>query len=94
MNVEQIKYHTCPYDDEDGILLVDAETENMPTTDRDGNLQYYCKTGRHTFSADEDDDQSTVTQVRVADGSAGDDVVMATLPPGPVLLASILYLWE
>lgn len=56
MNVEQIKYHTCPYDDEDGILLVDAETENMPTTDRDGNLQYYCKTGRHTFSADEDDD--------------------------------------
>ena len=56
MNVESIKYHTCPIDDEDGVLLVDAETEMEPSTDSDGNLQYYCMAGHHTFSADEDDD--------------------------------------
>jgi len=55
MDVERIKYHTCPLDDEEGILLVDAETETDPSTDGDGNLQYYCMSGRHTFSADDDD---------------------------------------
>ena len=56
MNVELMKYHTCPIDDEDGVLLVDADSETQPSTDGDGNLQYYCMAGRHTFSADEDDD--------------------------------------
>jgi len=53
MNIDQIKYQTCPYDDEEGILLVDAETETMPETDEEGDLQYYCIAG-HTFSLDED----------------------------------------
>jgi hypothetical protein len=44
MNIEQIKYQTCPYDDEEGILLVE-----------DGDLQYYCLAGQHTFSLDEDE---------------------------------------
>jgi len=56
MNVELIKYHTCPIDEEDGVLLVDAETEMEPSTDGDGNLQYYCMAGHHTFSADDDED--------------------------------------
>lgn len=56
MNVELIKYHTCPIDDEDGVLLVDAETETQPTTDSEGNLQYYCLAGHHTFTAADDDD--------------------------------------
>jgi hypothetical protein len=56
MNVEQIKYQTCPYDDEEGVLLVDAETETTPTTNRDGDLQYYCLNGQHTFVYKEDDD--------------------------------------
>ena len=55
MNIEQIKYQTCPYDDEEGILLVDAETETIPETDEDGDLQYYCVAGQHTFSLDEDE---------------------------------------
>ncbi|PZW29207.1 hypothetical protein EI42_02929 [Thermosporothrix hazakensis] len=54
MNVEQIKYQTCPYDQEEAILLVDPETESMPDTDEDGDLQYYCPAGHHTFSLDED----------------------------------------
>jgi hypothetical protein len=55
MDVEHIKYQTCPYDNEEGILLVDPETESMPETDSDGDLQYYCLAGQHTFSLDEDD---------------------------------------
>ena len=59
MSVEQIKYQTCPYDDEEGILLVDAETETVPTTNSDGDLQYYCPNGQHTFVYREDDDDSS-----------------------------------
>ncbi|GHO46374.1 hypothetical protein [Ktedonospora formicarum] len=55
MNLEQIKYRTCPNDDEDGILLVDLD-EDMPATDEDGDLQYYCPGCHSTFSSDEDDD--------------------------------------
>jgi hypothetical protein len=55
MNVEQIKYQTCPYDQEEGVLLVDVETETTPQTDDDGDLRYYCLSGRHTFSLDEDE---------------------------------------
>jgi hypothetical protein len=54
MNLEQIKYSTCPFDDEEGILLTDIE-ENLPQTDEDGSLQYYCIAGHHTFTLDEDD---------------------------------------
>jgi hypothetical protein len=55
MNLEQIKYQTCPYDEEEGILLTDIE-EDLPETDSDGDLQYYCMTGHHVFSLDEDED--------------------------------------
>lgn len=55
MNLEQIKYSTCPFDDEEGILLTDIE-ESMPQTDAEGSLQYYCKAGRHMFTLDEDED--------------------------------------
>ena len=55
MNLERIKYQTCPYDQEEGILLTDIE-EVQPQTDDDGDLQYYCTSGRHTFSLHEDDD--------------------------------------
>lgn len=54
MNLEQIKYSTCPFDDEEGILLTDIE-ENLPQTDEDGSLQYYCISGHHMFTLDEDD---------------------------------------
>ncbi len=56
MSVEQIKYQTCPYDDEEGVLLVDAETETTPSTNASGDLQYYCLNGQHTFAYREDDD--------------------------------------
>jgi hypothetical protein len=55
VDVERIKYQTCPYDQEEGILLVDVETESIPKTDEDGDLQYYCPAGQHTFSLDEDE---------------------------------------
>ncbi len=55
MNVEQIKYHTSPDGDEEGILLVDPETESEPLTDSEGNLQYYCVEGRYIFSIDDED---------------------------------------
>ncbi|HZS76806.1 MAG TPA: hypothetical protein VFA41_09355 [Ktedonobacteraceae bacterium] len=48
-------HHTCPYDDEEAILLVDVETESVPVTDEDGNPMYYCLEGEHTFSVDSDD---------------------------------------
>jgi hypothetical protein len=57
MDVEHMKYHTCPYDDEEGVLIVDLETESMPETDEDGDLQYYCLAGNHTFSLDEDESE-------------------------------------
>jgi hypothetical protein len=57
MNLEQIKYQTCPFDQEEGILLTDLE-EIFPQTDDHGDLQYYCLAGKHTFKHrdDEDDD--------------------------------------
>ena len=55
MNLERIKYQTCPYDQEEGILLTDIE-EVQAQTDDDGELQYYCTSGKHTFSLHEDDD--------------------------------------
>ena len=54
MRLEHIKYHTCPYDQEEGILLTDLE-EVLPETDEDGHLQYYCMSGQHTFAADDYD---------------------------------------
>ncbi len=56
MSIEEIKYHTCWDDDSEAILLVDVETEEIPETDEEGNLQYYCLEGQHTFSVDEDDE--------------------------------------
>lgn len=52
MDLWPFKHHTCPMDDEDGVLLVDVETESVPQTDEDGNLLYYCLEGEHTFSVD------------------------------------------
>lgn len=52
MNLEQIKYQMCPMDQEEGILLTDIE-EIFPETDNDGELQYYCFAGHHTFSLHE-----------------------------------------
>ena len=54
MGLESIKYHTCPYDQEEGVLLTDLE-EVLPETDQDGRLQYYCLSGQHTFAANDDD---------------------------------------
>ena len=56
MNVEQFKYHPSPDGDEEGILLVDPESETLPLTDSDCNLQYYCVGGKYVFSVDEDND--------------------------------------
>lgn len=52
MNLEQIKYCTCPLDQEEGILLTDLE-ENLPQTSGEGDLQYYCLAGKHVFSLEE-----------------------------------------
>ena len=49
MNLERIKFQTCPNDQEEGILLTDLE-ETSPETDNDGNLQYYCPNCHQTFS--------------------------------------------
>ncbi len=55
MRLESMKYHTCPYDDEEGVLLTDLE-ETQPETDEEGNLQYYCVSGHHTFALSDDDE--------------------------------------
>ena len=54
MDLDEMKYYPCPMDQEEAILLVDAETETVPVTDEDGNLMYYCVEGQHTFYVDED----------------------------------------
>ena len=54
MDLDDVKYDTCPIDEGTGILLVDVETETVPNTDEEGNLQYYCMEGHHVFSVDED----------------------------------------
>lgn len=55
MRLEHIKYQTCPVDNEEGILLTDIE-EIYPETNDEGDLQYYCTAGRHTFSYQENDE--------------------------------------
>ncbi len=55
-NLEQIKYQTCPYDDEEAILLTDID-EDMPETDDEGDLQYYCLTGQHVFTVEEEEEE-------------------------------------
>jgi hypothetical protein len=62
MDLQQIKSHVCPVDQEEAILLVDVETETIPKTDSEGNLQYYCLGGSHVFSVDE---QGAVVQGEV-----------------------------
>ncbi len=57
MFLDHLKYQTCPYDSEEAVLLTDIEEDN-PETDDDGDLQYYCTSGRHTFSYHEDDDDN------------------------------------
>lgn len=54
MNLEQLKYHTCPVDQEEAILVANID-ENLAATDPDGELQYYCLAGHHIFSVDEDE---------------------------------------
>ena len=54
MGYKETKYRKCPVDEAEAILLVDVETEMIPRTDKNGNKQYYCLEGQHTFSVDED----------------------------------------
>jgi len=54
IDLKELKNQKCPYDKDQAILLVDVETESAPATDEDGNLQYYCRAGKHVFSVDED----------------------------------------
>jgi hypothetical protein len=54
IDLDELMYQTCPIDEDQAILLVDLETESAPATDEDGNLQYYCLTGQHVFSVDDD----------------------------------------
>ena len=54
IDIDELRYQTCPIDKDQAILLVDLETESAPATDGNGNLQYYCLAGQHVFSVDED----------------------------------------
>jgi len=54
IDIDELRYQTCPIDKDRAILLVDLETESAPATDENGNLQYYCLAGQHVFSVDED----------------------------------------
>ncbi len=51
MKMRDFKYHSCASDDDEGIILVDPETESIPITDSDGNVLYYCLEGQHVFSS-------------------------------------------
>lgn len=73
------KYAICPLDGGTGILLVDAETESIPSTDEDGNPLYYCLEGEHPFSVKAKDDwgernterrYATAPSVRFCQGAA------------------------
>lgn len=55
MKLRDIKYHNCPEDDEEAVLLVDPETETEPVLDEDGNLMYYCRGGEHLMAVDADE---------------------------------------
>jgi hypothetical protein len=52
MKIQQFKYLHCSEDHEEGIILVDPETESIPVTDERGNVLYYCMGGQHVFSSD------------------------------------------
>ena len=54
-SLEQIKYQTCPVDDEEAVLLTDID-EDSPETNEDGELQYYCLAGHHIFTLEEEED--------------------------------------
>ena len=54
IDIDELRYQTCPIDKDQAILLVDLETESAPATDENGNLQYYCLAGQNVFSVDED----------------------------------------
>ena len=61
MDLLQIKYHTCPSDLEQGVLLVDLETETKLNTDTGGNKQYYCLAGKHIFSVEANEEKTSYT---------------------------------
>ncbi|HLZ63127.1 MAG TPA: hypothetical protein VKR06_39855 [Ktedonosporobacter sp.] len=50
MNLQQIKYHACPWHLQQGIVVVDTETEMTPQTNAEGDLLYYCPATAHIFS--------------------------------------------
>jgi hypothetical protein len=49
MNIQAMKYHECPQDQGEGILLADLETEKVPYVDKRGNMLYYCLQEHHIF---------------------------------------------
>lgn len=49
MNPQQIKYHPCPWHLEQGIVVVDPETETTPQTNTEGDRLYYCPATAHIF---------------------------------------------
>ena len=48
--LQQIKHHPCPWHLEQGILVVDPETERTPLTNGEGDRLYYCPATPHLFS--------------------------------------------
>lgn len=64
MDLERIKYQTCPNDHNEGILLTDLE-EVTPETDNYGNLQYYCLNCQQTFAYCECDDDSSLFSTQI-----------------------------
>ncbi len=62
LDLDEVKYAPCPADDGFGVLLVDIETESVPDTDEDDQLQYYCMEGHHVFSVSEDEDDDVDSQ--------------------------------
>ena len=49
-HLQLYKYHECPADHKQAVLVVDVETETVPVTDYDGNQQYFCLLCQRTFS--------------------------------------------
>lgn len=54
MSIQEIKYHECPQDEGEGIILADIETEKKPYVDEQGNILYYCLQEHHVFSVPTD----------------------------------------
>ncbi|GAC1360960.1 MAG: hypothetical protein NVS2B12_02240 [Ktedonobacteraceae bacterium] len=44
------KHALCPLHQDEGILIVDVESEKKPRKDEQGNILYYCPRGPHFFS--------------------------------------------